>query len=67
MSEQEHHVPPEADQGPGASGGASNTGSAWAGEGGSGPGCAPLADAGRQGPDAWEGYSIEVLRAVLDP
>jgi hypothetical protein len=58
MSEQQHHVSTTAQPtplGPGRAGEA----------GGSAP--ASPEDSGRQFPDPWEGYSIEVLRAVLDP
>jgi hypothetical protein len=65
MSQQEHHVPPPAEPTPRGPGGPAETALAWGTD--RNGGTAAPEDAGRQGPDPWEGYSIEVLRAVLDP
>ena len=67
MSEQEHHVATTANQPLGTSGGANESVSTWGREGSVGSGPVIVDDAGRHAPDPWEGYSIEVLSAVLDP
>jgi hypothetical protein len=64
MSEQEHNVSAAAEPTLPGPGGAAEAVLVWGDEAG---GPAAAGDAGRQTPDPWEGYSIEVLRAVLDP